>query len=109
MDAPVHQRAVFTAVKRSFARVKMERTKTKAWFYLDAQAHQRVVFTAVKRSFAIVKKERTEFLGVLSGADQRAVFMAVKRSFAIVKKERTHGDICDDWNDGSRQNGLCGR
>jgi hypothetical protein len=56
-----------------------------------------------------VKKERTEFLGVLSGADQRAVFTVVKRSFAIVKKERTHGDICDDWNDGSRQNGLCGR
>jgi hypothetical protein len=26
-----------------------------------------------------------------------------------VKKERTHGDICDDWNDGSRQNGLCSR
>ena len=50
-----------------------------------------------------------DFLGVLSGADQRAVFTAVKRSFAIVKKERTHGDICDDWNDGSRQNGLCGR
>ena len=87
----------------------MERTKTKAWFYLDAQAHQRVVFTSVKRSFARVKKERTEFLGVLSGADQRAVFTAVKRSFAIVKKERTHGDICDDWNDGSRQNGLCSR
>ena len=77
--------------------------------FLDASVHQRAVFTAVKRSFARVKKERTEFLGVLSGADQRAVFTAVKRSFAIVKKERTHGDICDDWNDGSRQNGLCGR
>ena len=52
---------------------------TRKGFYLDATVHQRVVFTAVKRSFA------------------------------RVKKERTHGDICDDWNDGSRQNGLCGR
>ena len=51
LDATVHQRVVFTAVKRSFARVKKERTKDQSMVLLGCPSTPESGFHGGKTKF----------------------------------------------------------
>ena len=109
LDALVHQRAGFHGGKTQFCQSENGANEDQSMVLLGCSSTLESGFHGGKTKFCQSEKGTNGIFRRFIGCRPESGFHGGKTKFCHSEKERTHGDICDDWIDGSRQNGLCGR